>query len=134
VTTGTFADLDQDDRTALVNGARLVWEVFAFPPGSAARLNDLVGNPRLAVLDQDGVPTLSLIGTKRSSEQLLRHAALGLLHVLANVGTQALALCAAAPCDQPVLRVGSKARSSACSSRCANRQRVIRHRTKHASP
>lgn len=132
--TTQVTDLNQDERTALVQGARLVWEIFASPAASTARLNELVGGPRLAVLDQHGVPSLSLIGTGRPSEKLLRHAALGLLHVLTDAGSQALDLCAAAPCDQPVLRIGHKRRSNACSSRCANRQRVIRHRTKDASP
>lgn len=132
--TTQVADLDQDERTALVQGAHLVWEVFAAPSASATRLNDLVGSPRLTVLDQHGMPSLSLVGAGRTSEELLRQAALGLVHVLTEAGPQALDLCVAAPCDQPVLRIGRKTRSNACSVRCANRQRVIRHRTKRASP
>lgn len=128
--TGWIADLSRGELSHLVDGSAVVWRIFAEPVGSAAFLDHLLGRPVLEVITHGDRPRLS-IPSNESSRKLLRTAALGLLDVLERAGTDSLGICAAAPCDRPVLRVGRRSRSRSCSPRCANRERVDRYRAQH---
>lgn len=113
-----------DEVERLVQGSGSLLRVFTSVEARVNELRLFITGAKLQVAD-DG-ELIALIGGK--PDAILLAAALGLTQVIGQHGDSALRACASCTCTQPVLRVGSRARSNACSLPCANRARVQRHR------
>ncbi|MER7506020.1 CGNR zinc finger domain-containing protein [Nonomuraea pusilla] len=138
---GEEGDLGVDDATvARMRGAAArLREVFAAPgPGpAAALLNDLLAGaaraPRLT--DHGGASTWHLHVDSGDDapwdEWFLASSAMALAVLLADHQRVPGGLCASPGCGRPFLDLGGGSPRRYCSTRCATRERVAAHRSRH---
>nr|WP_236714921.1 CGNR zinc finger domain-containing protein [Nonomuraea pusilla] len=139
---GEEGDLGLDDATVarMRAAAARLREVFAAPgPGpAAALLNDLLAGaaraPRLT--DHGGASTWHLHVDSGDDapwdEWFLASSAMALAVLLADHQRVPGGLCASPGCGRPFLDLGGGSPRRYCSTRCATRERVAAHRSRHA--
>jgi hypothetical protein len=126
--TRTVAALSAPALAHLGTTAGLLWRVFAEPSRRADLLSDLLPDARLVVRRHTGNILVAVAAPADIVVHLTTSAALGLGRRLAADGDAALTLCGGHRCDQPVLAGRRGPRRRWCSTECANRGRVRRHR------